>query len=70
MTSFEHLRDPRLPTILSDSGLDGAAAGAFSVFTFMTLLMAFVVPILATRLRHVFPLAAVLNLTAPIGLVL
>jgi CP family cyanate transporter-like MFS transporter len=57
-----------LPTILKDGGLDLNAAGAaFSVFTFMTLPMAFVVPILATRLKRVFPLAAVLSLVAPIG---
>ncbi|TQS88283.1 MFS transporter [Arthrobacter sp. TS-15] len=57
-----------LPTILKDGGLDLNAAGAaFSIFTFMTLPMAFVVPILATRLKRVFPLAAVLSLVAPIG---
>jgi CP family cyanate transporter-like MFS transporter len=57
-----------LPTILKDGGLDLNAAGAaFSVFTLMTLPMAFVVPILATRLKRVFPLAAVLSLVAPIG---
>jgi MFS transporter, CP family, cyanate transporter len=57
-----------LPTILKDGGMDlDGAAGAFSVFTFMTLPMAFVVPILATKLRRVFPLAAALSLVAPIG---
>lgn len=59
-----------LPTILKDGGMDlNAAAGAFSVFTFMTLPMAFIVPILATRLKSVFPLAALLSLVAPIGYV-
>jgi CP family cyanate transporter-like MFS transporter len=57
-----------LPTILKDSGMDlGAAADAFAVFTFMTLPMAFIVPILASRLKNVFPLAAALSLIAPIG---
>ncbi|QCB97597.1 MFS transporter [Arthrobacter sp. PAMC25564] len=57
-----------LPTILKDSGMDlGAAAGAFSAFTFMTLPMAFIVPILASKLKNVFPLAAALSLVAPIG---
>lgn len=57
-----------LPTILKDGGLDLNAAGAaFSIFTFMTLPMAFIVPVLATRLKHVFPLAAVLSAVYPIG---
>lgn len=57
-----------LPTILKDSGMDlASAAGAFSVFTFMTLPMAFIVPILASKLKNVFPLAAALSLVAPIG---
>lgn len=57
-----------LPTILKDSGLAlGDAALAFSAFTFMTLPMAFITPILATRLKRVFPLALVLSLVAPIG---
>jgi CP family cyanate transporter-like MFS transporter len=57
-----------LPTILKDSGLAlGDAALAFSAFTFMTLPMAFITPILATRLKKVFPLAMVLSLVAPIG---
>lgn len=57
-----------LPTILKDSGLAlGDAALAFSAFTFMTLPMAFITPILATRLKRVFPLAVVLSLVAPIG---
>jgi CP family cyanate transporter-like MFS transporter len=57
-----------LPTILKDSGLAlGDAALAFSAFTFMTLPMAFITPILATRLKKVFPLAAALSLAAPVG---
>jgi MFS transporter, CP family, cyanate transporter len=57
-----------LPTILKDSGLAlGDAALAFSAFTFMTLPMAFITPILATRLKRVFPLALVLSLVAPVG---
>jgi MFS transporter, CP family, cyanate transporter len=57
-----------LPTILKDSGLAlGDAALAFSAFTFMTLPMAFITPILATRLKRVFPLAMVLSPVAPAG---
>ncbi|WP_139007058.1 CynX/NimT family MFS transporter [Arthrobacter crystallopoietes] len=57
-----------LPTILKDGGMDlDAAAGAFSIFTFMTLPMAFIVPILAAKVKRVFPLAAMLSLVAPIG---
>jgi CP family cyanate transporter-like MFS transporter len=57
-----------LPTILKDSGLAlGDAALAFSAFTFMTLPMAFITPILATRLKRVLPLAVVLSLVAPVG---
>ena len=57
-----------LPTILKGSGLAlGDAALAFSVFTFMTLPTAFITPILATRLKRVFPLALILSLVAPVG---
>lgn len=56
------------PTILGDRGMDlGQAATAFSVFTFLTLPMALVVPLLASRMKNVFPLAAALALTYPIG---
>ncbi len=59
-----------LPTILKDSGLDLNAAGAaFSVFTFMTLPMAFIVPIIAAKLQRAFPLAALLALVYPVGYV-
>lgn len=57
-----------LPTILKDSGMGlDEAAGAFSAFTFMTLPMAFIVPIVAARLKRVFPLAALLALVYPVG---
>jgi CP family cyanate transporter-like MFS transporter len=59
-----------LPTILKDGGMNlGAAAGAFSVFTFMTLPMAFITPLIASKLKKVFPLAVVLSIVAPIGYV-
>lgn len=45
----------------------GTAAGAFSAFTFMTLPMAFLTPLIAARLKHVFPLAAALSIVYPIG---
>jgi MFS transporter, CP family, cyanate transporter len=57
-----------MPTMFTDSGMDlGAAAGAFSIFTFMTLPMAFIVPILATKLKNPFPLAALVTVVSPIG---
>lgn len=57
-----------LPTILKDGGMDlGSAAGAFSVFTFMTLPMAFITPLIASKLKKVFPLALVLSIVYPIG---
>lgn len=37
--------------------LDAAAAAAFSVFTFKTLPMAFITPLIGTKLKQVFPLA-------------
>lgn len=56
------------PTILGDRGMElGEAASAFSVFTFLTLPMALVTPLIASRMKNVFPLAAVLALTYPIG---
>ncbi|MCX6499607.1 MAG: MFS transporter [Arthrobacter sp.] len=59
-----------LPTIFKGYGMDLNAAGAaFSVFTFMTLPMAFIVPLLATKIKRVFPLAAVLALVYPVGYV-
>jgi CP family cyanate transporter-like MFS transporter len=58
-----------LPTILAqDSGLSRAdAAAAFSVYTFMTLPMAVVTPLLANRLRDPRPLAVVLAAAGPAG---
>jgi MFS transporter, CP family, cyanate transporter len=57
-----------MPTIFADSGMDlSAAAGAFSIFTFMTLPMALVAPILATKLKNPLPFAAMVTLVSPIG---
>lgn len=59
-----------LPTILKDGGMNlDSAAASFSVFTFMTLPMAFITPLIATKLKNVFPLAAALSIVAPIGYV-
>jgi MFS transporter, CP family, cyanate transporter len=59
-----------MPTMFADSGMDlGAAASAFSVFTFMTLPMAFITPILASKLKNPFPLAALVTVVSPIGYV-
>lgn len=58
-----------LPTILKDSGLAlGDAALAFSAFTFMTLPMAFITPILATRLKKGLPPGPHLEPGGPRGL--
>ncbi|ASN51597.1 MFS transporter [Sinomonas sp. R1AF57] len=58
-----------LPTILAQyGGLSKAdAAGAFSIFTFMTLPMAVVTPLLANRLRNPTWLAVALAATLPAG---
>ncbi|MEV7647032.1 MFS transporter [Arthrobacter sp. NPDC089319] len=59
-----------MPTMFADSGMDlGAAAAAFSIFTFMTLPMAFITPILASKLKNPFPLAALVTVVSPIGYV-
>lgn len=58
-----------LPTILAQyMGLTkGEAAAAFSIFTFMTLPMAVITPILANRLKNPTWLAVALAATAPAG---
>lgn len=58
-----------LPTLLQQHlGLDReAAALAFSVYTFMTLPMAFVTPLLANRMRNPVPLAVALAFAGPLG---
>ena len=58
-----------LPTILQEHwGLDRNAAGlAFSVYTFMTLPMALVTPIVANRLKNPTPLAVLLAAAGPLG---
>lgn len=58
-----------LPTILAQfSGLTkGDAAAAFSIFTFMTLPMAVITPLLANRLKNPTWLAVALAATLPVG---
>lgn len=57
-----------MPTILGDRGLDlGAAAGVFSIYTFMTLPMALIVPLIAAKMEQPFPLAAALSVVHAIG---
>jgi CP family cyanate transporter-like MFS transporter len=58
-----------LPTILQQHlGLDrNSAAAAFAVYTFMTLPMAVVTPLLANRMRNPVPLAVALSAVAPVG---
>lgn len=59
-----------MPTILGDRGLDlGAAAGVFSIYTFMTLPMALIVPLIAAKMDQPFPLAAALSVVHAIGFV-
>lgn len=58
-----------LPTLLQQHlGLDReAAALAFSVYTFMTLPMALVTPLLANRMANPVPLAVALSFAGPLG---
>lgn len=58
-----------LPTILQQySGLDRAGAGlAFSIYTFMTLPMAVVTPLIANKLQNPIPLAVLLAAAGPVG---
>ncbi|MCX6499602.1 MAG: MFS transporter [Arthrobacter sp.] len=57
-----------MPTIFQSGGMDqAAAAAAFSVFTFLTLPMALITPILATKLKNVTPVAIALALVFPVG---
>lgn len=58
-----------LPTILQQHlGLDRSAAGvAFSVYTFMTLPMAFITPLIANKLKNPMPLAVLLAAAGPLG---
>lgn len=58
-----------LPTILQQySGLDRAgAAFAFSIYTFMTLPMAVVTPLIANKLKNPVPLAVLLAAAGPLG---
>ena len=58
-----------LPTILQQHlGLDRNAAGvAFSIYTFMTLPMAFITPLIANKLKNPMPLAVLLATVGPLG---
>jgi MFS transporter, CP family, cyanate transporter len=57
-----------MPTIFQSFGLDaGSAAAAFSVFTFLTLPMAVVSPIVGSKMRNPFPYAAALAILPGIG---
>jgi CP family cyanate transporter-like MFS transporter len=57
-----------MPTIFQAGGMSQAdAAAAFSVFTFLTLPMAAITPILASKLKNVAPVAIILALVFPIG---
>lgn len=58
-----------LPTILQQHlGLDRDAAGlAFSIYTFMTLPMAVVTPLIANRMKNPVPLAVLLSAAGPVG---
>ncbi len=60
-----------LPTIVQQHlGLDRDAAGAaFSVYTFMTLPMAFVTPPIANKMKNPIPLAVLLAAAGPFGYV-
>ena len=57
-----------LPTLLTDLGMDLAeAATAFFAFAFLTLPMALITALPATKLHNVLPLAVILGLVYPIG---
>ncbi len=57
-----------LPIIFQAQGLtEAAAAGMYSIYTFLTLPMALITPILASRLKHPFVLGALLALASAIG---
>lgn len=59
-----------MPTILQSLGHDeGTAAAAFSVFTFLTLPMAAISPIVGSKMRNPFPYAAALTILPAIGFV-
>ena len=60
-----------LPTIMQQQlGLDrSAAAVAFSIYTFMTLPMAAITPLIANKMKNPMPLAAVLAAAGPLGYV-
>lgn len=57
-----------MPTIFQSFGLDeGTAAAAFSVFTFLTLPLAAISPIIGSKMRNPFPYAAALTVLPAIG---
>ena len=59
-----------MPTVLQSLGHDeSTAAAAFSVFTFLTLPMAAISPIVGSKMKNPFPYAAALTILPAIGLV-
>lgn len=57
-----------LPTLLNDRGMElGQAAQLFSIYTFLTLPMALITPLVAAKMRNPFPLAGALSLVHAIG---
>ena len=57
-----------LPTIFQAQGLsEGEAAGMYSIYTFLTLPMALITPIIASRLRNPLLLGAVFPIASAIG---
>lgn len=59
-----------MPTIIRDTGHDEAvAATAFSIFTFLTLPLALVSPLVGSKLKNPFPYAAALTILPAAGFV-
>lgn len=57
-----------MPTIFQSFGLDsGSAAAAFSVFTFLTLPLALISPVVGSKMRNPFPYAAALAILPGVG---
>jgi MFS transporter, CP family, cyanate transporter len=59
-----------MPTLLQDLGQDqGSAAAAFSLFTFMTLPLAAISPVVGSKMKNPFPYAAILAVLPAVGLI-
>lgn len=57
-----------MPTIFENLGMtQGQAASMYAIYTFLTLPMAFISPILASKLRNPLPFGVLLSTTAAIG---